>query len=248
MSGLLENVRLVMLKGGDAVQYINSYWEKYPDDIHNHFPEDGYSTWNLLEKCIAANNSVLFKFILEGSHPLFHPMKRDCHIEGIVNGILRYGNLKFIEIYSDFLKDKWILLVQNFIHTHPYVILKPEISEYLNSINIKHTFFNKVGFWKPKHIPKFYEDVSFDVPKPQTSKVSQDIIDLIKKHEEDNPCYVDHYFGWSYCRLCDNDRNGDKEYYFVKNDVGYVWPEGYLHYLIEHNVHPPQDFIEFLKK
>ncbi len=44
------------------------------------------------------------------------------------------------------------------------------------------------------------------------------------------------YKGWSECRLCGK-MNGSKEYYF--KDL--IWPSGYLHYIQEHDVRPPEN-------
>lgn len=47
------------------------------------------------------------------------------------------------------------------------------------------------------------------------------------------------YFGWSTCRICGKP-NGNLDL----TDGAYVWPEGLLHYVVEHHVRPPADFIE----
>lgn len=48
------------------------------------------------------------------------------------------------------------------------------------------------------------------------------------------------YMGHSYCRICEIQDNGCRE----KCDGTYLWPEGFLHYVTEHNVKPPLEFIE----
>lgn len=63
------------------------------------------------------------------------------------------------------------------------------------------------------------------------------------------------YMGCSYCRLC-KEAHPPHEYKsgdvlpdwaaLGTHDFGdgtYVWPEGYVHYLVEHAVKPPQEFI-----
>lgn len=47
------------------------------------------------------------------------------------------------------------------------------------------------------------------------------------------------YRGWSNCRVC-GCRNGNQEYH----REGFIFPQGYLHYVMEHNVKPPQPFID----
>ncbi|MEV8371771.1 hypothetical protein AB0P21_03490 [Kribbella sp. NPDC056861] len=47
------------------------------------------------------------------------------------------------------------------------------------------------------------------------------------------------YMGCSPCRLCDSVTNGDLEL----SDGVYVWPEGLVHYLVDHQVRPPEPFV-----
>lgn len=47
-------------------------------------------------------------------------------------------------------------------------------------------------------------------------------------------------FGYSWCRICGRNDNGCKD----MTDGTYLWPEGYLHYILEHGVKPPQDLID----
>lgn len=148
-------------------------------------------------------------------------MKLECHIEGILRDIIRYGNKKFFDTYTAYLGDAWKSMTEDFFKKHPFELLKPDTSKYLADLGIEHVFYNKVGFWKPKHIPSYEQDISFDVPEPQASKVSQEVIDLIINSQE-NASYVTGYYGSSYCRVYGKDRNGSKEYYIVKDGKGYV--------------------------
>lgn len=47
------------------------------------------------------------------------------------------------------------------------------------------------------------------------------------------------WLGYSSCRLCDNEGNGSTDL----TDGVYAWPQGYAHYVAEHDVKPPADFI-----
>ena len=49
------------------------------------------------------------------------------------------------------------------------------------------------------------------------------------------------YRGWSDCRVCGK-HNGSVE--FTLNN--FTWPEGYKHYIAEHNVHPPPNFVAMI--
>jgi hypothetical protein len=49
------------------------------------------------------------------------------------------------------------------------------------------------------------------------------------------------YRGYSPCRICDQS-NGSREYHYG----GWIWPQGYIHYLRDHNVLPDEDFKRFV--
>ena len=60
----------------------------------------------------------------------------------------------------------------------------------------------------------------------------------------------DAYRGSSVCRVC-GCRNGSVEFYInhydkIVGDVQVRWPEGYIHYLKEHNLHPSEWFFNFV--
>ncbi|AKF11327.1 hypothetical protein DB32_008476 [Sandaracinus amylolyticus] len=50
------------------------------------------------------------------------------------------------------------------------------------------------------------------------------------------------FHGFSRCRLCGS-TNGSQEL----TDFTYVWPEGYAHYVAEHGVKPPEEFVEHVR-
>lgn len=47
-------------------------------------------------------------------------------------------------------------------------------------------------------------------------------------------------FGYAPCRLCDKPDNGGCD----MSDGVWTWPEGYVHYVQEHGVKPPDEFIQ----
>lgn len=47
------------------------------------------------------------------------------------------------------------------------------------------------------------------------------------------------YRGMSTCRICHIWNNGSADF----SDGIYIWPEGFGHYLSQHDVRPPADFI-----
>ena len=92
------------------------------------------------------------------------------------------------------------------------------------------------------------------MPAPSESKVDQMFINklaLLEKtafhnHMEDKPVvhgmvYEIGYYGNSTCRICKK-QNGSLEYYTTL----FRWPEGYKHYLINHNVPPTPEFKQHI--
>jgi hypothetical protein len=105
----------------------------------------------------------------------------------------------------------------------------------------------KEGFYYSKYEP--------NLPMPYTSKMKLDQ-DLITKlrvimykldTEIYSNAYCEQYMGFSECRLC-NKPNGSKEYYIIDENKKYIFPEGYLHYIEEHNIIPSDEFINLLQK
>ena len=47
------------------------------------------------------------------------------------------------------------------------------------------------------------------------------------------------FMGWSTCRICGKDDNGDLEY----TDGTYLWPSGLAHYVKDHGVRLPDEFV-----
>lgn len=94
----------------------------------------------------------------------------------------------------------------------------------------------KVGFWYSKYEPKL------PVPKEQPTPWPQQALfcDLLKR-VQDTKAEVSSYRGFSSCRCC-NRPNGSQEY----KHGGFIWPEGLLHYVEDHNVILPEDFVTFI--
>ena len=90
-----------------------------------------------------------------------------------------------------------------------------------------------IGYWR-KNCYNIFDEYPF--PIPNIIKLYQsDIIDKTKNILL-NFGFIMSYFGYSYCRLCKLTRNEYFEYWISYNNITYVIPAGYFHYLIEHNV------------
>ena len=66
--------------------------------------------------------------------------------------------------------------------------------------------------------------------------------EVLKKYRKDKN-NVEEYRGFSFCRICDF-TNGSREFKYK----GFVWPDGFRHYIEEHNVKPSDEFIEMINK
>jgi hypothetical protein len=62
--------------------------------------------------------------------------------------------------------------------------------------------------------------------------------DLVVNYLE-RPWCTDFYYGFSPCRLCKQLLASGDPF-----DGIYTWPKGFSHYLKQHNVKPPQEFID----
>ncbi|MFL6172915.1 MAG: hypothetical protein ACJ716_08480, partial [Marmoricola sp.] len=51
------------------------------------------------------------------------------------------------------------------------------------------------------------------------------------------------WMGYSPCRLCDEQKNGNLDL----TDGVYIWPEGLAHYVREHQVRLPRDFVAHVR-
>ncbi len=92
-----------------------------------------------------------------------------------------------------------------------------------------------IGYWKSEFEISLPHPINFVDSEWDTNEKNKVIEHLNKSHFLPGVAA-----GYSYCRLCDKTDNGYRE----KSDGQFVWPEGFLHYVEEHNVKPPQEFID----
>jgi len=98
----------------------------------------------------------------------------------------------------------------------------------------------KVGFWYSKYEPKLPMPVQQAADSEWVRKGKpKSFARLLGIVEKMARCTG--YKGSSRCRIC-GEWNGSMEYYHE----GWVWPEGYMHYIRDHNVKPPAKFIQFI--
>lgn len=98
----------------------------------------------------------------------------------------------------------------------------------------------KEGFWHSEGEP--------DLPKPKVMAKASEWVKtggpekfarLLNKVQ--TRARKRHFKGWSTCRICGRS-NGSSEFSY-KN---VVWPSGLMHYIVDHNVKPSDQFIKFI--
>lgn len=95
----------------------------------------------------------------------------------------------------------------------------------------------KEGFWKSKYEPH--------LPNPVSNEVAwvgqDDFVSKLEQVEKISKCIA--YRGFSICRICGK-HNGHEEFSYRD----WVWPQGLLHYIVEHNVEPSEEFQKFIEQ
>lgn len=89
----------------------------------------------------------------------------------------------------------------------------------------------RIGYWRQT------ERSGIDLPWPKEGRLPEEtkkmIVDFLKNGKQ----YAA-YRGWSTCRIC-NKPNGST--CLVNGD--FIYPEGYAHYISEHNIQPDFDLL-----
>lgn len=92
-----------------------------------------------------------------------------------------------------------------------------------------------IGFWNGPHTPMGWPELEWFVDASWDRDDREFIADYLQRG-----VLARTYMGYSSCRLCGRQDNGDSEY----SDGVYVWPSGLVHYVIEHDVRLPQEFVQ----
>lgn len=100
------------------------------------------------------------------------------------------------------------------------------------------------GYWHNRQLDNSGNPI-YPFPLATETKVDPQFLTKLQ-HVIMKKASVDYYFGYSRCRLCDNDRNGNSEYNINNGTLTFQFPSGLLHYYIDHNVQPSDEFYEFV--
>ncbi len=91
-----------------------------------------------------------------------------------------------------------------------------------------------IGYWSSEQDSKYPHPSAF--VDPDWDEDDRDFI----KHYLSRGLVTRAYMGYSPCRMCDKRDNGNLQV----TDGVYTWPEGLTHYVTEHAVRLPQEFVE----
>lgn len=95
-----------------------------------------------------------------------------------------------------------------------------------------------IGFW-PDETPKKYPDPGEFVDPDWDESERLAVLEFLAQGE-----MISAWRGHSWCRFsCKNDTNGYRDF----SDGYYLWPEGLAHYIQEHQVKLPDEFIQHVK-
>lgn len=132
------------------------------------------------------------------------------------------------------------------INKHPYlnkvidlvetVIDKPKMI-FQNHSDYTHYYkdLKMIGYWYSHSDPDFPNPKKF-VDHKWDKTERQIVIAHLK-----NGKFYEGWMGWSNCRFC-----GCNNGYACLTDGVYVFPEGFAHYVEEHDVKPDQEFIDYV--
>ena len=97
--------------------------------------------------------------------------------------------------------------------------------------------YKAIGFWHSEQEP-YFPDPAWFIDKNWDAAERQIVIDYLKKGTA-----IVYYRGFSWCRFKCHGGFGTTDL----TDGTYVYPEGLVHYIEEHDVRLPDDFIHHVK-
>jgi len=104
----------------------------------------------------------------------------------------------------------------------------------------------KIGFWSIDPF-NFTSDLPFPIQNTSNLNSTQKtfILDQFKKVESKSKS--EFYLGFSICRICEKP-NGNIEYTYNNGTKDFIFPQGYKHYLEDHDVEIDPEFLDELNK
>jgi hypothetical protein len=103
-----------------------------------------------------------------------------------------------------------------------------------------------IGFWASSPDPDADAQRAILLPWPEDfvdetwdAEERERVVKYLKKAP-----FVEHWKGLSNCRLGCSKDNGYRDH----GDGTFVWPEGFVHYVENHGVRPPEEFVEHVRR
>lgn len=110
-----------------------------------------------------------------------------------------------------------------------------EVLDELFNPSRKKEIIKQEGFWYSEY------EKQYPMPVPFVGEWEGKKEFLAKLKETEKNTNKAYYKGWSTCRLC-KCHNGS----FSHQYKSWKWPEGFIHYVRDHNVKPSDEFIKFI--
>eukprot|EP01129_Flabellula_baltica_P015035 TRINITY_DN740_c0_g1_i1.p1 TRINITY_DN740_c0_g1~~TRINITY_DN740_c0_g1_i1.p1 ORF type:complete len:128 (+),score=20.42 TRINITY_DN740_c0_g1_i1:116-499(+) len=101
------------------------------------------------------------------------------------------------------------------------------------------------GYWKPQESDGV-SPYPFPIPNKFTHQRRREAFIQKLQHIQETGTDSVAFRGFSPCRLCDNEQNGSQEY--TSKDGLWTWPEGYIHYVRDHQVMPSPEFLKWVEE
>ena len=122
---------------------------------------------------------------------------------------------------------------QNMNYPLPIISLNKYGNDFIEKIQLwNNDLINYESLISPIWLRKIYINYNLN---------SQKLNDLCEKY----PLAIVSYYGYSFCRLCPLKENGDSEVHWTapKSQRKWIFPTGYFHYILEHNIEIPEEFL-----
>ena len=107
---------------------------------------------------------------------------------------------------------------------------------------MKAVFTMREGYWRSKFEPQY----PMPVARLKPWKGQRKFLEALAKVEESSLPLRSMFKGWSNCRCCQC-KNGSAEYSIKMSGFIVAWPDGFEHYVREHNVRPSWAFQSFIE-
>jgi hypothetical protein len=92
-----------------------------------------------------------------------------------------------------------------------------------------------IGYWNGGHGERPWPDVREFIDESWDDAERFDVGTYLR-----NGLVARAWMGYSPCRLCDTTTNGNLDL----TDGTYIWPEGLAHYVLDHRVRLPDEFVQ----